>query len=51
MVRLIPSINRILYSLQALRFGKATLKILSDEFYDLERKENEINKSSSQKIK
>tara|TARA_Y100000768_G_scaffold374667_1_gene344606 strand:- start:477 stop:1490 length:1014 start_codon:yes stop_codon:yes gene_type:complete len=49
MVRLIPSINRILFSLQALRFGKATLKILSDEFYDLERKENDINKSSSQK--
>tara|TARA_B100001057_G_scaffold501285_1_gene623205 strand:- start:1211 stop:2917 length:1707 start_codon:yes stop_codon:yes gene_type:complete len=49
MIRLIPSINRILFSLQALRFGKATLKILSNEFYDLERKENDINKSSSQK--
>ena len=38
MVRLIPSINRILFSLQALRFGKVTLKILTEEFNELEKK-------------
>ena len=40
MVRLIPSINRILFSLQALRFGKVTLKILTEEFNELEKKRN-----------
>ena len=49
MVRLIPSINRILFSLQALRFGKATLKILTEEFNELEKKETVFNKNKNLK--
>ena len=49
MVRLIPSINRILFSLQALRFGKVTLKILTEEFNELEKKETVFNKNKNLK--